>query len=131
MCCGVETVHRLIFSVAVAIAVSGCGAGELRYGYNDNGVALHWNEISAIPAWDAYPVQPSLSMSLEELHAQGVKMLRVRVQGVDSPASHRISTDGVVMESSLAPARSTDETTTTGDWTKTRQCSEIDFLLRR
>jgi len=126
MCFGVETVQRLIFSVAVAIAVSGCGAGELRYGYNDNGVALHWNEISAIPAWDAYPVQPSLSMSLEELHAQGVKMLRVRVQGVNSPASH-----GVVMESSLALDRSTDKATTTGDWTEARQCSEIDFLLRR
>ena len=102
---------------------------ELRYGYNDNGVALHWNEISARPAWPAYPVQPAVVTSLEELHNQGVKMLRVRVRGSRASTSG-INSDGVATESSLALARSTQEATGTGEWTKARPCGEIDFLLR-
>jgi hypothetical protein len=113
----------------VLLYFGSCRTGaETRYGYNDNGVALHWNEISSRPAWPAYPVQPAVETSLEELESQGVKILRVRLRGTQAS---RINSDGVAAESSLALARSTQEATGTGEWTKARPCGEIDFLLRR
>lgn len=113
---------------AVAVILVSCGTGGAqRYGYNDHGEALHWNEISSVPAWEAYPVVPAKSTSLDELYRQGVKMLRVRVRGLQQAtsaqgASRFVSSEGVVIESSLALARSTAETTET--WAKARPCGK-------
>jgi hypothetical protein len=115
-------------AAALVVAVCSSTGGAQRYGYNDRGEALHWNEISSVPAWDAYPVASTAPVSLDELYRQGVKMLRVRVRGLEHTSPSRtqagpfVSTEGVAMESSLALAKSTAETTET--WTKARPCGE-------
>ena len=115
------------FAAAVVMLVCSGPGWAQRYGYNDRGVALHWNEISSAPAWDAYPVEPARPTSLDELYRQGVKMLRVRVRGLqhatpEQDAPRFVSSEGVAMESSLALARSTAETTET--WARARPCGE-------
>ena len=120
--------------VLAAACVRPCGTAVTRYGYNDVGVALHWNEISSMPAWDAYPVQPAGPISLEELEQQGLMVLRVRIgagprsvaSGID--ATHLVSSDGVAPEALLALAVSTEEAR--GSLPSARPCGEIDHLLR-
>lgn len=126
----VGVLRGYLFGAIVASGLSGCGTGAQRYGYNDNGVALHWNEISPAPAWDAYPVQAAVPVSMDQLFERGVKMLRVRVRAVD-PKRYTINSEGVTAESSLALAQSTEELSgSPKSWTNGRACGEIDYLLR-
>ena len=118
---------RALAGVLLLSALPACAPQPPREG-GGAGQSRHWNEISSRPAWPAYPMQPAVETSLEELESQGVKILRVRVRGTQAS---RINSDGVTAESSLALARSTQEATGTGEWTKARPCGEIDFLLRR
>ena len=126
--CGRRARAGHLAAAALVAAICSSTGGAQRYGYNDRGEPLHWNEISSVPAWDAYPVASAASASLDELYRQGVKMLRVRVRGLEHATPLRtqagpfVSTDGVAIESSLALAQSTAETTET--WTKARPCGE-------
>ena len=107
------------------------GEGEkvcrMRYGYNERCEALHWNEISVLPAWEHYPVKPSNGISLDELHNQGTKMQRVRVRGHPRIETSVAKSEGVVPGEMLALATSTNDPATAASG---RPCKEIDSLLR-
>jgi serine/threonine protein kinase len=118
--------------VSLAVLIFACSflpGAQPRYGYGNDGGALHWNEISAAPAWDNYPVRPAkTSLSVEEMYLRGAKILRVRVDTVWRFKTSVTSSGGEVPETMLALASSTKEATMRAPGSSL--CDKIDNLMR-